>query len=62
MPSDLVAEVLRGVEEGVVFMGAALRGLPVGRSHWRLPQSRAILGCGGAPTANTAYMGLTSHL
>jgi hypothetical protein len=30
----------RGVEEGVVFMGVAFRGLPVGRSQLRLPQSR----------------------
>jgi hypothetical protein len=40
MPSDVVVELMRGVEEGVVFTGVALRGLPVGRSHWRLPQSR----------------------
>ena len=35
-----VVELMRGVEEGVVFMGVAFRGLPVGRSQWRLPQSR----------------------
>src|SRR5580700_1646211 len=40
MPSEVVVELMRGVEEGVVFMGAAFRGLPVGRSRWRLPQSR----------------------
>jgi hypothetical protein len=27
-------------EEGVVFTGVAFRELPVGRSRWRLPQSR----------------------
>src|SRR4029453_16310578 len=40
MPSDVVVKLLRGVEEGVVVTGVALHGLPVGRSHWRLPQSR----------------------
>ena len=40
MPSEVVVELMRGVEEGVVFMGVAFRGLPVGRSRWRLPQSR----------------------
>jgi len=40
MPSQVVVEVKCGVEEGVVFMGVAFRGLPVGRSRWRLPQSR----------------------
>jgi hypothetical protein len=40
MPSEVVVELMRGVEEGVVFMGVAFRGLPVGRSQWRLPQSR----------------------
>ena len=41
MPSEVVVELMRGVEEGVVFMGVAFRGLPpVGRSQLRLPQSR----------------------
>jgi hypothetical protein len=40
MPSELVVELMRGVEEGVVFMGVAFRELPVGRSQLRLPQSR----------------------
>jgi hypothetical protein len=40
MPFEVVVELLRGVEEGVVVMGVAFRELPVGRSHWRLPQSR----------------------
>src|ERR1700722_5466353 len=35
-----VIELMRGAEEGVVFMGVAFRGLPVGRSRLRLPQSR----------------------
>ena len=38
--SEAVVEVKCGVEEGVVFMGVAFRELPVGRSRWRLPQSR----------------------
>ena len=40
MPPEVVAELMLGVEEGVVFMGVAFRGLPVGRSQLRLPQSR----------------------
>src|SRR4051794_23614741 len=40
MPSDAGVELLRGVEEGVLFMGVALRGWRGGRSHWRLAQSR----------------------
>jgi hypothetical protein len=36
----VVVELTLGVEEGVVFMGVAFRGLPVGRSQLRLPQSR----------------------
>jgi hypothetical protein len=40
MPSEVVVELMRGVEEGVVFMGVAFRGLPGGRSPLRLPQSR----------------------
>ena len=40
MPSQVVVKLMRGVEEGVVFMGVAFRGLPVGRSQLRLPQSR----------------------
>src|SRR5215472_2389820 len=59
MPSEVVVELMRGVEEGVVFMGVAFRELPVGRSQSRLPQPRDR-GLRGAPTADTAYMGLTS--
>jgi hypothetical protein len=40
MPSGVVVEVKCRVEEGVVFMGVAFRELPVGRSRWRLSQSR----------------------
>jgi hypothetical protein len=40
MPSDVVVELMRGVEEGVVFMGVAFRELPVEGSQLRLPQSR----------------------
>src|SRR5215211_209413 len=40
MPSEVVVELMCGVEEGVVFMGVAFRELPGGRSRWRLPQSR----------------------
>src|SRR3954451_10783074 len=40
MPSEVVVEPMRRVEEGVVFMGVAFRELPGGRSRWRLPQSR----------------------
>jgi hypothetical protein len=36
----VVVEMMRGVEEGAVFMGVAFRGSPVGRSQLRLPQSR----------------------
>ena len=36
MPSEVVVELMRGVEEDVVFMGVAFRELPVGRSQWRL--------------------------
>src|SRR5580693_1741725 len=39
MPSEVAVELMRGVEEGVVFMGAAFRELRGGRSR-RLPQSR----------------------
>src|SRR5580700_10729148 len=38
--SEVVVELKCGVEEGVVFTGVAFRELPVGRSRWRLPQSR----------------------
>src|SRR5579863_7054509 len=38
--SEVVVELKRGGEEGVVFTGVAFRELPVGRSRWRLPQSR----------------------
>ena len=58
MPSEVVVELMRRVEEGVVFMGVAFRELPVGRSRWRLPQSRDR-GLRGAPTAD-AFMGVTS--
>jgi hypothetical protein len=59
MPSEVVVELLRGVEEGVVFMGVAFRGLPVGRSQLRLLQwrDRALQ---GSTHTDTAYMGLTS--
>jgi len=40
MPSEVLVELMRGAEEGVVFMGVAFRGLPSGRSRLRLPQSR----------------------
>jgi hypothetical protein len=46
-------------EEGVVFMGVAFRELPGGRSGGDYP-SRAIVKCSGAPSADTAFMGLTS--
>src|ERR1700722_10453971 len=55
-------ELMCGVEkdeEGVVFMGVAFRGLPLGRSRWRLPQSRDRA-LQGAPITDTAHMGLTS--
>src|ERR1035438_1617957 len=42
MLSEVVVEVKCRVEEGVVFMGVAFRELPVGRSRWRLPQSRDL--------------------
>src|SRR5580692_5603614 len=38
--SEVVVGLMRGVGEGVVFMGVAFRGLPAGRSRLRLPQSR----------------------
>ena len=59
MPSEVVVELMRGVEEGVVFMGVAFRGLPVGAPNCDY-LSRAILPCRGAPITDTAYMGLTS--
>src|ERR1700733_8611669 len=40
VPSEVVVELMRGVEEGVVSMRVAFRGLPAGRSRLRLPQSR----------------------
>ena len=58
MPSELVVELMRGVEEGV-FMGVAFRELPVGAPSCDY-LSRAIVPCRGAPTADPAYMGLTS--
>ena len=57
--SAAVVEVKYRDEEGVVFMGVAFRELPIGRSRWRLPQSRDR-GLRGAPTADTAFTGLTS--
>jgi hypothetical protein len=59
MPSDVVVELLRGVEEGVVFTGApfagCLSGAPTGDYL-----SRAIVDGGGAPITDTAFMGPTS--
>jgi hypothetical protein len=59
MPSEAVVEVKCKVEEGVVFMGVpfanCLSGAPGGDYL-----SRAIVDCRGAPTADTAFMGLTS--
>src|SRR5258708_32962665 len=40
MPSEVVVELIRGVEEGVGFMGVAFGGLPVRRSQLQLPPSR----------------------
>jgi len=59
MPSEAVVELTCGVEEGVVFMGVALRELRGGAPSGDY-LSRAIVDCRGAPTADTAYMGLTS--
>jgi hypothetical protein len=47
------------VEEGVVFIGVAFRGLREGAPGDDY-LSRAIVDCGGAPTVDTADMGLTS--
>ena len=47
------------VEEGVVSMGVAVRELRGGRSRGDY-LGRAIVDCGGAPTVDTAFMGLTS--
>src|SRR5271166_5765985 len=58
MPSEVVVELMRGVEEGVVFMGVAFRELPAGAPGDYL--SRAIVDCRGAPVTDTAIMGLTS--
>jgi hypothetical protein len=44
MPSEAVVELMRGVEEGVVFMGVAFRGLPVGAPSGDY-LSRAIVDC-----------------
>jgi len=41
-------------------MGVAFRELPRGRSPGGDYLSRAIVDCGGAPTPDTAFMGLTS--
>jgi hypothetical protein len=59
IPSEAVVEVKCRVEEGVVFMGVAFRELPVGAPGGDY-LSRAIVDCRGAPTADTAFMGLTS--
>src|SRR5580698_553055 len=57
--SELPA-LIRGVEEGVVFMGAAFRGLPVGRSQSRLPQSRDPALRGSTHYGYCVHGGLTS--
>src|SRR3954454_18635598 len=59
MPAEGVVELVRGVEEGVVFIGVAFRELPVGRSQLRLPQPRDRR-LQGSTIADTAYIGLTS--
>jgi hypothetical protein len=59
MPSDVVLEPIRGAGEGVVFMGAAFRGLLPGAPDCDY-FSRAIVPGKGAPITDTAYMGLTS--
>src|SRR3954451_6837868 len=48
------------VEKGVVFMGVAFRELPGGAPGGDY-LSRAIVDCRGAPTTDTAFMGLTSR-
>jgi len=57
--SEAVVEVTCRVKKGVVFVGVAFRELPGGRSRGDY-LSRAIVHCSGAPTADTAFMGLTS--
>ncbi|GAA4405729.1 hypothetical protein GCM10023147_49020 [Tsukamurella soli] len=47
-------------EEDVVFMGVAFRDRLSGAPDVDY-DSRAIVNCGGAPTADTAFMGLTSR-
>ena len=59
MPSEVVVELMCGVEEGVVFMGVAFRGCLSGAPSCDY-LSRAIMPCGGAPITDTAFMGLTS--
>ena len=59
MPSEVVVGLMRGVEEGVVFTGVAFRELRVGAPNGDY-LSRAIVDCRGAPSADTAFMGLTS--
>ncbi len=59
MPSDVVVELMRGVEDVVVFMGVAFRGLPMGRSQCDY-LSRGIVYGAEAPITDTAFMGLTS--
>ena len=61
MPSEVVVvvELMRGVEEGGVFMGVAFASCLSGAPSCDY-LSRAIVDCRGAPTADTAYMGLTS--
>jgi len=58
-PSEVLVELMRGVEEGVAFMGVAFRGLPVGRSQLRLRQARDRV-LRGSTITDTAFMGLTS--
>ena len=57
--SEAVVEFGCRGEEDVVFMGVAFRELPVGRSRWRLRQSRDCEPR-GAPIVDTAFIGLTS--
>ena len=59
MAPEVVVERMRGVEEGVVFMGVAFRELPCGTPGDDY-FSRATVDFGGAPITDTAFMGLTS--
>src|SRR5215204_1441241 len=58
--SEAVVEVKCRVEEGVVFMGVAFRANFLAGAPGGDYLSRAIVHCSGAPTADTAFMGLTS--